>query len=173
MYIWIFLVPIAAKILSRVEDVATITIFGYTFSIPLSLPFSWKVFYFSAICFAFGNLLHKLRCPKLILDHPTYSTFREEGKPDWHLRDYAGELGIDFDRFKENLEDNMAEYGERVKKGETYSQSLFWHIYWDVDSKRMVSFAVTLCFYVVGFCLIGYVVFENLVWVTKYLIGSF
>jgi hypothetical protein len=80
MYIWIFMVPIAAKVLSRVEEIVTVRIFDYQFEVFLTLPFSWNVFYFSAIFFALATLLHRLTGPRLILDHPTYASFREEGK---------------------------------------------------------------------------------------------
>lgn len=62
----------------------------------------------------------------------------------------------------------MEIYGGRVLSGEAYSQSIFLHLHLKVDKCRSNSFLITLLFYIIGFCLIIYVVIENLIWVVKY-----
>jgi len=173
MYIWIFLVPIAAKLLSQVNEVANVEIFGYKFEILLSLPFSWKAFYFSAIFFALATILHRLKGPRLIHDHPTYASFREEGKLDWHLRSYANDIDIDYDKFILDLEENMAEFDGGVHVGEKYSSSIFWHLYWIIDKSRSSYLSLTLIFYFCGFLFIGIVVIENFIWVAKPMMLAF
>ena len=66
----------------------------------------------------------------------------------------------------------MAEFDGNVPHGEKYSQSLFWHLYAKADECRVYSLRITLISYFFGFCLIGYVVFENLIWVVKYVLNS-
>lgn len=174
MYIWIFLVPVAAQLLYNVSDVATFTIFGYSFRVELELPFSWKVFYFSAICFALANIIYSIRCPTLIKDHPSYSSFTSEGKPNWHLRGYAEEVGIKFEEYKDELRENMElekNYGVNIEDQE-WNQSLFWHIFWSADRKRQVAYYATLLLYFIGFILIGYVVLQNMYWVMLHAIFS-
>nr|MBF4401390.1 hypothetical protein [Vibrio anguillarum] len=39
MYVWIFIVPVAAKVLSGTNELALVTIFDYTFELHLKLPF--------------------------------------------------------------------------------------------------------------------------------------
>lgn len=172
MYVWIFIVPVVAQLLSKVNDVATFTIFGYSFEVALELPFSWKVFYFSAMCFALANIIYSIRCPTLIKDHPSYSSFVSEGKPNWHLREYAEEVGIEFQEFKDELKANMeleVNFGEHLSD-EEWNQSLFWHVFWSADRKRQIAYYCSLLMYFLGFILIGYVVVQNLYWVMAHTI---
>ena len=170
MYIWIFVVPIAVKLLSLTDDEANITIFQYSFQIPLTLPFSCSLFYFSAICFVVANVIYRFRCPSLIKDHPTYSSFVTEKKPEWHLEDYSIEIFDEsFERVKSQLEDNIAEFGN---DDEGWKQTLFWHIHWHADRARKFSSYSALALYAVGFILISYVILENLKWVIYYIIES-
>lgn len=60
MYVWIFIVPILAKVLSLVSDIATVTVFNYTFEVNIGLPFSWRSFYFSALFFLWQQLFIRL-----------------------------------------------------------------------------------------------------------------
>lgn len=170
MYIWIFIVPIAAKLLSKIQDIVTVKIFEYTFQVPMSLPFSWKVFYYSALCFALANIIYSFRCPKLIKENPNYTTFRNEGRPEWHLSEYAEELEINFQEYKDNLVSNMDIHDGEVKTGEEFTHSLFWQLFWNADRYRPMSYWCTLVLYTFGFILIGYVVIQNMIWVTRHIV---
>ena len=48
-YIWIVVVPLVAKLFSKIESTIDFTLFGAKISVNLSLPFSWQMFYFSAL----------------------------------------------------------------------------------------------------------------------------
>jgi len=173
MYIWIFIVPIVAKILSMTSDVATVTVFEYTFDVNLSLPFSWKMFYFSALSFALATLIYQARCPRLIKEYPTYSSFEVEGKPEWHLRPYAQDLGLNFDQYKEDHEEAMDENEGSVSQGKEFTQSVFWNLHWKADQERKKMLYFCLASYTVGFILISLVFLQNLVWVIKNIASSF
>lgn len=173
MYIWVFIVPIAAKILSMTSDMATITIFEYTFDVNLALPFSWKMFYFSALFFALATLIYQIRCPRLVKEYPTYSDFDVEGKPEWHLRPYAEDIGLSFDQYKEDHEESMYENDGSVSQGKDFTQSVFWHLHWKADKERKPMLYCCLAAYVAGFILISLVFFQNLVWVINNIASSF
>lgn len=167
MYIWIFIVPIAAKILSMTSDIATVTLFEYTFNVNLSLPFSWKMFYFSALFFALATLIYQIRCPRLIKEYPTYSSFESEGKPEWHLRVYTEDLGLNFHGYKESHEENMYQAEGSVSKGKEFTQSMFWELHAEADNERKLMLFLCLVSYTVGFVLISVVFIQNLMWVIK------
>lgn len=171
MYIWIFLVPVAAKILSMTSDVATVKVFSYEFQVHLLLPFSWQVFYFSALFFAFATIMYQARCPRIIKEYPTYASFEAEGKPEWHLRDYAQDIGLDYYKYKEEFEIEMENHEGGVSEGKEFTQSLFWHIHWKADRARKTEFSICLSAYVIGFVLIGWVFIQNFTWVLGNILG--
>lgn len=167
MYIWIFIVPITAKFLALTEDFATVTVFDHTFTIELTLPFSWQLFYFAALSFAFATLLYQARCPSFIKDYPTLSAFEAEGKPEWHLRPYAEDIGLDYSEFKEDLEESMQLNEGRIFEGKEYLNSVFWNLHWAADKKRKKTFFLCFASYAIGFVLISIVFFQNFMWVIK------
>jgi hypothetical protein len=172
MYIWVFIVPIAAKILSMTSDVATITIFEYTFDVNLALPFSWKMFYFSALFFATATLIYQIRCPRLVKEYPTYSDFEVEGKPEWHLRPYAKDIGFGFDLYIEKYKETMAEQEGSISQGKKFTQGVFWDLHWHADRERKGMLYCCLAAYVAGFILISLVFIQNLVWVITNIVSS-
>ena len=80
MYIWIFIVPIAARLLERAEDAATVKIFNCTFVVQLTLPLSWATFYFTVIDFALANLIFQTRGPATVKDHDDYYGSKQSHK---------------------------------------------------------------------------------------------
>ena len=82
MYIWLFIVPISARLLENVGDSAELTILNYTFTAKLTLPFSWIAFYFSALAFAVANIVFQGRCPSVIKEQNDYSEFKLSNKGD-------------------------------------------------------------------------------------------
>ncbi len=79
-YIWIVLVPIIAKLLEKAPEVIKLEIFGAMTEIPLELPFSWGVFYFSAVCFFFASIIFILFCPAIIKRFADFSDFLGSGE---------------------------------------------------------------------------------------------
>lgn len=146
-YVWFLVVPTIAKVSHSLP--ASVHVFGE--DLPLvSLPFSWILFYFSAVFFTVAGLLFSLRCPGIVKDHVDRSSFEAAGKTDWHLAYYAREIG-------------MAELD--VHKGRTD--------FWDVLSaaSRSREWSARSCFacYAIGFVLIGAVAIQNLWFVLRYL----
>jgi hypothetical protein len=79
-YFWLFFVPVVAKALSNAGESVTLGFGKHVVEVPLSLPFSWKLFYFAAVAFAAARVIFNSFCPALIRDYATYSEFRDEGK---------------------------------------------------------------------------------------------
>lgn len=73
--IWILVVPILAKTLSLVNDVATFSVFGGEITLNLALPFSLKAFFFGALAFAIGNLIWNIKCPRIIRSYRSFDDF--------------------------------------------------------------------------------------------------
>jgi hypothetical protein len=74
-YIWMIVIPIFAKILEKVDPQIQLYIFGELFHINFTLPFSWKIFYFSSLFFAAGTIIYQIFCPRIIKEYPTYNDF--------------------------------------------------------------------------------------------------
>ena len=95
-YLWLVLVPIAGKFLSAVNDVADFQILGTQVSVHLSLPFSWKVFFFGALAFSFGNSIWQFCCPEIIRKHSNYSDFINQGRTVLDIKHYFLETMFHF-----------------------------------------------------------------------------
>ena len=157
MYVWLFIVPVIAKGLSKVEDIAKVNIFEYSFELKLGLPFSWKVFYFSALTFAAANLLFLWKCYSLIKDHSSFSEFKEAGKGQKQLDGYAEEASlpsIDWSAF-DNLPDDM-----RLEN--RYIQEPFWEVFDNINVARPVCRIWCSFLYLLGFILVAIILCQNL-----------
>ena len=91
-YFWLIFVPISARMLATVNQTVTLTFLGGDWALALELPFSWKIFYLSAVAFSIGNLIFTLACPKIILDQATYTEFSADGKSSGQVVDYYAEI---------------------------------------------------------------------------------
>jgi hypothetical protein len=47
-YIWLLIVPLAARALSSIDKVINLTMFGATLEISTALPFSWQLLFIAA-----------------------------------------------------------------------------------------------------------------------------
>ncbi|KPK74071.1 MAG: hypothetical protein AMJ79_14750 [Phycisphaerae bacterium SM23_30] len=79
-YIWIIIVPLAAKILLPIAGDHVFTVFGSRINIHFGLPFSWKLFYFMAISFTIALAFYTLRCPEMLRTYHTFREYRAEHK---------------------------------------------------------------------------------------------
>ena len=105
MYMWIFAVPLLVKAFEYVEDEKLIfQIFQQQLPISTSLPFSWSMFYFSALFLALGNLIYLYKCPKIIKDHPTYQSYITEGKKLKQLGPYCDDISFNWGELAEKVE---------------------------------------------------------------------
>jgi hypothetical protein len=173
MYIWLFIVPVLAKLMSQTTDTVVITVFSYTFNVNLALPFSWKLFYVSALMFAFATLLFKLFCPKLIQEHHSYTSFESEGKPAWHLEEYASDIGMNYHKYKDKFLENKRLYSiaepHPFDDSETLtdSQNMFWHLHREANKFSPKLYYACLVSYALGFLSMLIVFMQNIYWVVS------
>lgn len=177
MYIWIFLVPVIARLFEQVGESAILTIFNYTFEAQLTLPFSWVIFYFSAIFFAVANILFQIRCPQIVKDHSGYSDFAQSNKGVQHLDGYLFQAGMNWEGLRQELAQQdfyFEEIAEVTNSGsdDNLLRKMFWVIYNRAEKIRKTSKAITFSFYIIGFFLISIVVMQNVVFVIRYLLKS-
>jgi len=66
-YFWLLAVPIFAKLLDKVNDTVNINFFGADIILTMGLPFSWQVFYFSAVFIVLGDIVFHNRCPSMLI----------------------------------------------------------------------------------------------------------
>lgn len=187
MYMWIFAVPLLVKAFEYVEDEKLIfQIFQQQLPISTSLPFSWGMFYFSALFLALGNLIYLYKCPKIIKEHPTYQSYIAEGKKLKQLETYCEDISFDWRALTEKIENKK----ERILMSKTnyvkikglakYEADIdvedpvhyFWPIHEFGDVKFLIYRRICAGFFIIGFTLFAFVVFQNLWSVVSFLIAK-
>lgn len=169
MYLWLFLVPIAANALAKVNDnVAPLSLFGYSFDLQLSLPFSWPLFYFSALCFVMGNVFFYMYCPRLVTEHGNFAEFESRGKNIQQLYEYTSDINLDWSAIRTEVGiDDVAKIDDKQKA----FQDMFWCAYKKADIYLTSARIATGFFYATATILILYVLFQNTDIVVKSLVG--
>lgn len=173
-YLWVFIVPVAAKLLEHVSGTVVINFNGTPFAIQLSLPFSWVVFYFSALCFAFAELVYWMYCPRIVRDQSTYKEFREAGKGVEQLDNYMYQVGLNWEGLRRLLDlqddyfSNAAEV-DNPAQADGLLRKRFWATFNKGDRFRPAARTVCGLLYAGGSLLIAFVAFQNLTYVVEYL----
>ncbi|MFW9906336.1 MAG: hypothetical protein ACFFFH_18590 [Candidatus Thorarchaeota archaeon] len=167
MYIWIFFVPVVAKLLFKIEEHLSFCLFGQKIELVFSLPFSWKVFFYSALSFSIANSIVLVACPKIIKDHLSFAGYIGDGKTHEHLKEYAEDIA---DTYFPLLNDRPSvDERDRIMHSE-HVRDEFWRIYNKGNLTQSVLRITTLLFYVVGTALFLWVLGMNIYWVTKYVL---
>lgn len=163
-YLWVILVPVAAKALSNVKEyVAPINVFGFTIDVPTELPFSWVAFYFAGILFLIAHLIYFFGAPSIVKDHRSASDFFDSGKSHQHLMDYAKALD---DPFTQGFRRTEAEHRVGEYSAEEL-RDLFWELFETADLK--FPFLRLLCgaLLIVGLLLLAFLIFQNTIFVAR------
>ncbi|MCE8031912.1 hypothetical protein EKK97_10935 [Billgrantia tianxiuensis] len=158
MYVWLFIVPVAAKSLHRIEEFVRITILGHTFELVTTLPFSWHLFYGSALCFVLGNLFFFMYCPQFIRDHATPTEFKDAGKGVQHLYEYALAANLDWDRIRRDA--NLFN-PENEDTPEEKLNRMFWSVQKMVNQHLPSARLAAVTLYGLAALLIAWVILEN------------
>lgn len=171
MYVWIFAVPVLAKLFQTVEDVVYLTVFRHVFEVHLSLPFSWQVFFWCAVSFGLANILALIFAPNIIKENKSYSDFQVAGKGEEHLGQYTSEIKAlelyrPFSRERPAFESYAVmqdDYREHLRK-------TFWELYNEANQKRFrIRIVCTVC-YTLGFSLLAWLLFSNIFWVVRFVL---
>ena len=171
MYVWLVIVPVFAKLFEHINETATIELFSYKFTVSLALPFTWQVFYFSALCIVVANVLYQIYCPAIIKDHANYSNFKEEGKGISQLEKYSTSTlpSDELQRIKKlaGIRIETAYGAKAAAEEEEKFQKLFWEIYDNASGLHKRARVACTIFLGIGLLLIGWVVVENMTWVIR------
>ncbi|EJG0412268.1 hypothetical protein C4D16_RS17500 [Vibrio parahaemolyticus] len=188
MYVWIFVVPLLVKAFEYVEDDKLVFhIFQQPLSISTSLPFSWAMFYFSALCLALGNLVYLMKCPKIIKEHPTYQSYLNEGKKLKQLEQYCEDISFNWGALANEIESKRLQISNAKRdiyrvvnnQAEHYKDidvedpvHYFWPIHEFADVKFVLYRYICLLLFSVGFVLFGVVTTQNLLTVISFLVAK-
>lgn len=147
-WIWLIIVPLAAKLIAVLPD--EIVLLGVPVNLKdVSLPFSWKVFYFSTIAFTGATVIYALRCPRIIKRYPDFASFERSGQTLSHLADY-GQFVTD---------------PRPVKEGRAELRDCFWQVHDREDVANLGSRIACFGLYAAGFAALTVVFVQNLIYV--------
>lgn len=76
---WFAIVPLLANLLNNVPDEILITSTIPHLVIALDIPFSWKLLWFSSLCFFIAYVLYLIRVPEFIKDNNNYIEYKGYG----------------------------------------------------------------------------------------------
>ena len=164
-YIWLFLVPLAAKALSTVESPLIISGLSDGLKINLHLPFSWYLFYVSALAFTFATALYALSCPKIIRRYANFRDFEAEGQKFSFLRSYSRDLeGFAFSRKVTRAGGNITSPRNELSIDEEpreLNSTAFWELYnFENDRSAKIRLSCQISYYF-GFGCTALVLLQN------------
>jgi len=166
-YIWLIIVPVMAKLTSKLEDIISFEVSGKVYQLDIVLPFSWQLFFLSALAFVIGEIIYFFSCPKIIKDYQDVSEFLATRRYIGELDNYAND-----DELKKKCEEHVKIYVEplQVKPGlevpmEKRKIDMFWIIYNYYLSKKVIPRRIAWFFYFIGFMLFFIVAIDNIMWV--------
>ncbi len=93
-YIWLLVVPMGAKAMTLIENPLDFTHLVPGLMLNLELPFSWIVFYFSAVFISLGNFFFQRMCPEIVLKYPAMNIFLNDGRDMEYLKETSERWGI-------------------------------------------------------------------------------
>ena len=173
--IWLVIVPIIAKIFYQMKSTNFSNELVNEFINTISLPFTWYIFFFSALSFTIGNLVYNFTCPLIIKENRDYGDFIIQGRNFFSLYHYAipsKELSNKLnDKLKEVQSLGIEYFASTSKQLEELKREediIFWEIFNQLNKSKVFFRMIISSFYVIGFLLISWVLIEKI----KYVIGA-
>lgn len=193
-YFWLFFVPLAAKAMAATPELVAIEVFGSSVPIKVALPFSWKLFYVSAICFSAGSLIFQMACPKAIKKYDNYVEYSEKGKDSsslitaflslyrsntwmWPLKINDSEknyfikhlTGFTGDTLTIKRDDKSTPIA-LIKAGvpEESRKAAYYYVVDRYDASRPILRGLTALLFLAGFLFFGAVTVENIAYVYRH-----
>jgi hypothetical protein len=162
-YLWLIIVPIFAKLFSSIESPLDFSKYVDGLVIELSLPFSWKLFYFSAVLISIGSLTYYVWCPKVIQEFESYGDFKQQGKDAFYLKSYADKLA-DFE-FDNNSQLAIDAYPKQFSEMEPFISDGFRQLYEHQSQTKAKTRRLCYLLYVLGITMISSVFIMNFYYV--------
>ncbi|TXN37718.1 hypothetical protein FVB32_05365 [Flagellimonas hymeniacidonis] len=155
-YIYLFIVPVLAKLLSKVNSPLIFLFNGKEHELIIELPFNWTIFYFSALFFTIGSIIYNWRAPSIIKENKSFGSFLIAKKNMDHLFQYAEEIGMDPNRIE-------GIFIWRVVDAQNENQlSLgFWEVFKEANKSRKVSLGFATICYFFGLLLITWLILQG------------
>lgn len=173
MNIWVFIVPITAKIFEAIGEKHAFLIFGQPINIVFGLPFSWRVFFLSALFFSISNFFVLMWYPKILKDHLSLAGFLGDLKYEKNLEEYSKNIGIAYDYYKydfgkSKIEDVTKEDRKQQDlKQKEHIRDKFWDIYTKANTAHYKIRLIICISNIVGIVLVSIVMLMNIFWVIK------
>jgi len=170
-YIWIVMVPIAARMAEKFDGEVAVTLFGASITVSLSLPFTWQIFYLSAVLFSLANLIYTVRCPIFLKETPRLTELVAYGRGIPFLDAYL----TDWKRIVRGEDPKWASARTAVdqaqaagaKSSDRYLAGCFSSTREFVNAALPLSRSACFAMYVCGFLLLGWVFIENFAYVYR------
>jgi hypothetical protein len=182
-YFWVAFVPLCANFFKEVNNIS-ITIMGHVYKFYIDVPFSWHLFYFSALLVACAKTIYSFYCPEIIRLYSTFNDFTEQGKGKWSIITYfidslsktnIEEKKIILNNFIEQfcepisasnldealLKNNIIMINDKVGDA-------FWFVREEYQTKNPIWLHLCFICYLLGIVLLLFVIYTNtkLVWLS-------
>lgn len=195
-FIYLILVPMLAKLFSKIQSPIELSLGGEIMKINFVLPFSWKLFFFSALVFTLGAIIYNLFAPSIIKDNNSLGDFLNDRKSSTHLVKYRDEIGINerqmgeygvniFDLLNELIDlssyrdnKNITEIGiyfytqrpifDSQFRNDSNLNTNFWMLYNYANESRKIAIILSMFFYILGFIMILIVFIQSVIEVIKW-----
>ena len=193
-YWWLFLVPLFAKALEATGDEITFTIFNAAIKITLDLPFSWALFYFTAVCFSIASIIYLTCCPLSINKYEHFEEWEKSGKDSSSLvraflsayrddkrmaphaisdgeKDYFLTHYLEYEGDLSSINKNSRTPSRLLKAGipDGSVKAVYYYVSGRIKRSRALARLSMLVFYSVGFICFAVVLIQNFIYVCKHL----
>lgn len=165
-YIWLIIVPVAAKLTSGLGDSLSFELGGVDHHVTLSLPFSWKIFFLSALAFSIGNALFSVFSPRFIRLYSDFGHYTRIGGTAKQLEQFKDEEMRNSEYFKNRMQ-QLAGISGRVQNDSDKVKDLFWVLHENKDSSLPIKRRCISVIYLIGFILFLWVALSNIIWAVK------
>lgn len=191
--IWFFIVPIVAKLVFTLRKIHFESESWQNIVLSISLPFQWKMIFFSALFFMIARIIYVISCPRLVNEFKDFGEFEKKGLSRVQLNGFIydeinsafkGKLNnndIDFvssylshyvdlattpTRSDLSCITSTSTFLSKNKTGE--DSDAFYFVYEIFDKRNHISLAVTAISYSIAFICLVVIAFENILYVLNY-----
>ena len=192
-YIWLLIVPLLAKALEHVPSNIEWNLWGDHGHLSLTLPFSWVDLFFCALALSLGNLVFLTRCPKLVREFESFTSFQQSRvgfeylRRVWELPHESGVqdlFPLEGQRVLEVPAPALNRFMDLAKSAREGTSSdarppvnddelavFFWGFYWPLDKARPLSRLACAALYGIGFLFMALMLAQNLHFVMRHFPG--
>jgi hypothetical protein len=157
-FVWLIVVPLLAKSLAAAKSAS---ILDASLLNILELPFSWKMFYASAVLASVAAVIYWAFCPQIVREYGGFRDFEADGRGAAFLSTY-----LENHRLWRIVTSRNQALLERVAPTPELADA-FWEIYDHEQRSRLFRMVACFLLYASAILLVGYVLPENLLFVIR------